>query len=233
MQIELEWLFHFESYHFLSKVYIKEFAALCIQTGECLHKFVSIPISYEETIPTELVLRQYTQHGLLWRFGDIEQDKFLTWLAKSVPPNEFTSVYCCSKYVNEYFAKIYDIQYLCHVALQMKKQTFKNIEPCGAAHMVKSPKCALRTVLNMFEFLRPATVPYLVLGLVTKNPDAARKQAELRDNNAVLMTEHELILPGCINSVDLVKAHHYGSTPGGMQSMERPSGCVSVVEFDL
>src|SRR6266566_472542 len=65
----VQWIIHFQCFHYLRHVYIKEFSAFCIQTNDYFTYYVkSAPALLHEITQneTEIYERQILKHGFKW-----------------------------------------------------------------------------------------------------------------------------------------------------------------------
>jgi hypothetical protein len=85
-QMKLQWIVHFQHYHYCNQFFIKEFCGYCIQTDECFHVFVKAPFRTEFTTWERVVFdRQRKRHCLEWNFGDVAQGDFQDYMKRKIP----------------------------------------------------------------------------------------------------------------------------------------------------
>ena len=100
-----QWIFHFECFHFLKRVYVKEFCAYCIQTGESFTLHINTPASVLldlDPMHVSTFALQTARHGFTLTDGDISTDDFHKTVVSRV--DRYCSIYTCSKIVQKYFS---------------------------------------------------------------------------------------------------------------------------------
>ena len=74
-----QWIFDIECFHYLSKVYIKEFCGYCIQTGESILYHVRTPANVLLTMDpmhVKVFAAQSLRHGITLSNGDMILEEF-------------------------------------------------------------------------------------------------------------------------------------------------------------
>ena len=78
---ELQWIVHFQTFHFLKYTFVKEFCALCIQTREVMHFNIIGPDAAYLTKPELVVFHtQMNKHGMTFLAGEIQSAEFFKQL---------------------------------------------------------------------------------------------------------------------------------------------------------
>ena len=195
----MQWLVHFECYHYLRATYVKEITFLNIQTGTHFTNVIKLPLALyttAEKLEQATYNLQCSRHGLPWEDGDMFWDEFVTLLRERVP---------------RFRSEIYTLNHLVYKFLQFKSTqpwTFSNVQliqrvpnqmvndiPCNTKHSLSH--CSEKRVLNALAYLRPALVPYYIPELVFdfEAYEKTCKELERVDSASIKYGEHRLAAP--------------------------------------
>src|SRR6266853_204729 len=195
---DLQWIIHFECYHFLKHVYIKEFTAYCIQTSDYFTRFIKSPpgILFEASqVEIDTYTHQLSKHNLAWDFGELFWIDFIKILKTYISCNS-SAVFVLNKTVYNYFK--WDSR---------KSYTYKKLEPidhlpntittstCKINHSLRH--CSENRVLNAIARLRPALVPYYIPEIVFDSHSYMKECQKLEDadNKSIKYGTHHLEPP--------------------------------------
>src|SRR5277367_1927883 len=84
---KVQWIFHFECFHYMKNVYIKEFTAYRIQTSDYFTCHVKCPLTVKidaDEIEKAAFERQSRRMGFKWEDGDYDIQEFHDLLNKRV-----------------------------------------------------------------------------------------------------------------------------------------------------
>ena len=102
----LQWIFHFECFHFLAHVYIKEFCGYCIQTGQTILYYVQTPahvLGWMDPIHVSTFAIQSKRHGFSLHDGDISITDLHKKLIAKV--SKECTIFTTSRLVERYFTR--------------------------------------------------------------------------------------------------------------------------------
>src|SRR3981189_1367227 len=102
-----QWIFDIECFHYLSKVYIKEFCGYCIQTGESILYHVRTPTNIMITMdPMHVTVFavQSHRHGFSISDGDMTLDEFYDKLNQKVAKD--CTIYTTSRLAEQFFKTV-------------------------------------------------------------------------------------------------------------------------------
>src|SRR5271167_3113684 len=105
VDFDLQWIFSFECFHYLGHVYIKEFTAYCIQTGDYFTYYIRSPLGIlanASKFETATYDMQRSKHGFNWLDGDMSISDFHDLLQVNIP-NDGVEILCFSHKVYKYF----------------------------------------------------------------------------------------------------------------------------------
>ena len=100
----LQWIFHFECFHFLRHVFVKEFCGYCIQTGEHILYYVKSPASVALLVDPSHVSTfalQSSRHGFSLSDGDMDLEELYKRVTAKV--SRECTIYATCKTVETFF----------------------------------------------------------------------------------------------------------------------------------
>src|SRR5271163_2369495 len=154
----LQWIFNFESFHYMSNVYIKEFTAYCIQTGDYITYYIKSPLGIlasASTIEASTYATQSLRHGFDWMEGDMHIGEFHLLLAQVIP-NDNVEIFCFSRKVFKYFDFDYKKPYTYSNMRMIRNIAPSNIAtPCCSKNHSES-HCAQKRLFQMLYAMQPA-----------------------------------------------------------------------------
>src|SRR6266566_871038 len=192
----VQWIIHFQCFHYLGHVYIKEFSAFCIQTNDYFTYYVkSAPALLHKITQNKIDIyaRQTLKHGFKWEDGNIYFDQLVDILAARIP--KFTSkVYTFSRTVYNFFKwrdnKPYTYPFIYHIDKIPHQVSCNKISACGREH--SHNHCAEKQLHKKILCLRPVLVPYLALSLMVdfKQHQKFAALLEVNDNMSIKYGKH-------------------------------------------
>ena len=205
-----QWIFHVETFHYLSHIYIKEFCGYCIQTNQVILHHVKMPSSFATDLrdwdPLHMVTFaiQSKRHGFSLDDGDISVKDFANDLKSKVAKD--CTIYTLSLGVQNYFTKqfLYPKVINLRTYLPLKyKEIMKQLPTKACFKNHSKIHCAQKKVCEVANFLKPALVPFLQSSLIFKQCS----KCDLFDSEQVKFGRHHLKPPlyQSLTSVDLVK----------------------------
>jgi hypothetical protein len=197
--VPFQWIFEFECYSFLSKVYIKEFCAYCIQTGEYLVYYIKTPSSVLidlDPLHVGVFALQRGRHGFSLNDGDITIDEFHQKIRRKISKD--CLIYTTSRNVEKYFSKMSDYFYpdivnLSSLMPHNYKKRMVQLPHLACERNHSKTDCAKRKVHELARFLRPAFTPYLQCSLILQKCDFVKLAND--DSEQVSYGKHYLQAP--------------------------------------
>ena len=208
--VELQWIFDFECFEYLSKIFIKEFCAYCMQTREYILYYVKTPVTAVvdlHPIHVGTFAIQTYRHGFNLPDGDMDMNEFRRKLTNKVSRN--STIYTTNSKVQKFFQRYSEFHYPNIVNIS-KLLPFKYKQAMiPLTHMVcernhSQTDCAKRKVHELARFLRPALIPYLQCSAIKTINDNKEK----RPYEVVQYAKHTLHPPfyRSLSTVDLLAA---------------------------
>jgi hypothetical protein len=158
----LQWIFHFECFHYMAKVYVKEFCGYCIQTGQSFLYHVKTPQSVIlslHPIHVSTFAIQSAKHGFTLEDGEINEQEFKEKVTSKVSEDCTILVMC--RIVEDYLRKV-----LNYKEVDNLRRMTSSLKSAGKHCAKKHGHCAQERVFAIAAFLRPATVPYFYYSVV-------------------------------------------------------------------
>ena len=161
VDFDLQWLFNFECFHYLGHVYIKEFTAYCIQTGDYFTYYIRSPLGIltnASKFETTTYDMQRSKHGFNWLDGDMSISDFHNLLQLNIP-NDGVEILCFSHKVYKYFDWDFRKNYT-----YSNVRLIRNIHP-AEHHTIKcckkhnTPHCAEMRLFQMVHAMQAVLVP--------------------------------------------------------------------------
>jgi hypothetical protein len=169
-----QWIFHFECFHFLNKILIKEFCGYCIQTGESILYHVRTPANFlleMDSVHVGVFAPQSLRHGFSLSDGDISLEEFYKKVNQKVAKD--CTIFTSCRIVEKFFSRASkysypDVIYLGKYLPYNYKRVMMPLpdKACNKKH--SSVHCAQRIVHELAKFLKPSFVPYLQCSLIQK-----------------------------------------------------------------
>src|SRR5271163_2749265 len=161
VDFNLQWLFHFECFHYLGHVYIKEFTAYCIQTGDYFTYYIQSPLGIlanASKFEAATYDMQRSKHGFNWLDGDMSISDFHERIQTNIP-NDGVEILCFSHKVYKYFDWDFRKNYT-----YSNVRLIRNIHP-AEHHMIKCCKkhntshCAEMRLFQMVHAMHAVLFP--------------------------------------------------------------------------
>src|SRR5271163_275346 len=161
VDFDLQRLFNFECFRYLGYVYIKEFTAYCIQTGDYFTYYIQSPLGIlanASKFEAATYDMQRSKHGFNWLDGDMSISDFHDRLQSNIP-NDGVEILCFSHKVYKYFNWDFRKNYT-----YSNVRLIRNIHP-AEHHMIKCCKkrstshCAEMRLFQMAHAMHPVLVP--------------------------------------------------------------------------
>src|SRR3981189_3844145 len=202
-------IFDIECFHYLSKVYIKEFCGYCIQTGESILYHVGTSANILLTVdPIHVKGYAVQSHrdGFSLSYGDMTVDEFYDKLNQKVAKD--CTIYTTVKLAEQFFtrhSKHYypEVVYLGNMLPLNYNRVMIPLPDKACLKKHSEVHCAQRKVCELARFLTPSFVPYLQCSLI-------RRQCanySTADSEHVKYSQHYLKPPlyQRLKSADLVR----------------------------
>src|SRR3981189_669510 len=169
-----QWIFDIECFHYLSKVYIKEFCGYCIQTGESILYHVRTPANIMITMdPMHVTVFavQSHRHGFSISDGDMTLDEFYDKLNQKVAKD--CTIYTTSRLAEQFFkrqSKHYypEVVYLGNMLPHNYNRVMIPLPDKACLKKHSEVHCAQRKAYELAKFLTPSFVPYLQCSLIRR-----------------------------------------------------------------
>ena len=195
----IQWIFHFECFHYMKNVYIKEFTAFCIQTSDYFTCHVkcspTVKIDADE-IEKAVFERQSRRLGFKWEDGDYDPQEFHDLLNKCVP-NIGSEIIVFDRTVFRYFDWNLCKPHTYSNVQMMENIPFLDIPVPGCEKQHCQSRCTERRVLQQVHAMQRALVPYYVPSVVydyVKHIKHIKKLAD-RDSKSIKYGIHKFKTP--------------------------------------
>jgi len=195
---KIQWIFHFECFHYMKNIFIKEFTAYCIPTSDYFTCHVkcspAIAIDADE-IAKDVFDRQSRRLGFKWEDGDYDRQEFHDLLHKYVP-NIGSEILVFDRTVFRYFDWNLRKPYTYANVKMMENIPFVDIPVPGCGkHCQKH--CSERRILQQVYAMQRALVPYYVPSVVydyVKHIKQCKKLSD-RDSKSIKYGIHTFKTP--------------------------------------
>src|SRR5271163_3838357 len=179
---DLQWLFNFECFHFMSNVYIKEFTAYCIQTGDFITYYIKSPIGIlasVSNIEASTYATQSLRHWFVWMDGDMHLGEFHL-LLPTIIPNDNVEILCFSRKIFKYFDFDFKKPYTYSMIYNIAPSRI-SISCCRKNH--SQSHCAQSRLFQMLYAMQPALVPIFVPDLAYDYVKDIKRMQEVTDSD--------------------------------------------------
>ena len=196
---DLQWIFHFECFHYLKNIFIKEFSAYCIQTNDIFTCYIKSPPALQceaDFIEKETYARQTKRHGFNWDDGDIYIEEFYDTLLKKIPPKH-SQIFAFDRTVLRYFDWSLRKRHGYNNISIMENIPIVDDASLACVKNHSKTHCAQMKLVQKLFAMRPALVPYYVPSVVYNFGRHVQycKQLEIADNKSIKWGEHDLKPP--------------------------------------